>query len=101
MAKPGQALSPDEMREVQAYHNAGISLPDKFDSIVIDNTDHRGVVYRHATADEQRAAEDAAKASADATAESERLMAKVRAEAAKRSTPGVPPMPAAPEKPSA
>jgi hypothetical protein len=58
----------DEVREYQAYHNAGISQPDKFANVVIENTDHRGVVYRHATADEQKAAEDAAKASADATA---------------------------------
>jgi hypothetical protein len=96
MAKAGQALSRDEVLEVQAYHNAGVSLPDKFNSIVIDNTDHRGAIYRHATADEQKAADDAAKASAEAAAESERMTAKIRAEAAKRAVSDVPAMPAEP-----
>lgn len=98
MAKPGQTLSPEEVREYQAYGNAGLSLPSKFDGIVVENTDVRGAVYRYATADEQKAADDAARASANATAEHERMMAKVRAEAAKRSAPDAPPPPVEPPK---
>jgi hypothetical protein len=93
MAKPGQVLSSQEVREYQGYHNAGVSQPDKFANVVIESTDPRGQVYRHATAEDLKAAEDAAKAQTDAVAEQERLTAKIRADAAKRSVPEVPPMP--------
>lgn len=94
MAKAGQVLSEADVREYQSYHNAGVALPDKFGSVVVDATDPRGIVYRHATADEVKAAEDAAKASADAVADQERMNVRIRAEAAKRAAPDVPPMPA-------
>lgn len=93
MAKAGQVLSSQEIREYQGYHNAGVSQPDKFANVVIEGTDPRGQVYRHATAEELKAAEDAAKAQTDAVAEQERVTAKIRADAARRSAPDVPPMP--------
>lgn len=98
MARAGQVLTPEEVREYQAYGNAGVTVPDKFSNVVTENVDHRGVIYRHATDEEVRAAQESAK-TADETGQAHtKLTEKVRAEAAKRGAViDIPPLPS--EKP--
>lgn len=92
MASDGKRLSDDEVRELSAYHAAGIPLPDKYAGVVQDSSQPRGVVYRYATAAEIKDAESGAKAAAIAAEEDAALMERVRAEAAKRGA-YVPPAP--------
>ena len=101
MAKAGAALTDAEAAEYQAYSNAGLTQPEKFAGVVVDATKPTGTVYRWQTAEEAKAAEAGAKAAEEAVTEDERLMARVRGEAAKRGGGTVvaadappPPMPA-------
>lgn len=93
----GQVLSEAEAREYLAYVNAGIVAPDRFEGVVIDATGPRGIVYRYQTAEEAKAAAEETKAATEATAEHERLRARVRGDAAKRgvTTADLPPLPPA------
>lgn len=97
MAKAGAVLSDAEAAEYQAYNAAGLTQPDKFAGVVVEATAPTGIVYRYQSAEEAKAADAAIKASADAAAENDRLMERVRAEAAKRGVVAAdvppPPMP--------
>lgn len=98
----GQVLSAEDVREYQAYGNAGLTLPDKFDGVVVDHTNITGPVYRYRTNAEDKAAADAEKATAEAAADAEKLDQRIRAEAAKRGVTVPPPAaPPAPPTPSA
>lgn len=88
--RAGQVLSPEEVAEYREYNRLSISLPDKFDGVVMDNTMPTGAIYRYPTADETKANEDAAKAAAESAKQAEALTAKVRAEAAKRDAEPLP-----------
>lgn len=93
-SQTGRVLSAAESLEFERYGNLGLTLPDKFARVVTDATDVRGRIYRFPDADEQKAADEAAKAAADAAAADARLTEKVKAEVAKRATEVVvPPKP--------
>lgn len=84
MAKDGQFLSEDEVKEYLAYVDQGLAPPDKFNDVVFDGTMINRAGYRWKTADERKAGEAAAEDAAAASREVERLQAKAREEAAKR-----------------
>lgn len=99
--QPGQQLSEEEVREYAAYHNNQITLPPKFDGVVIENTTAGGPVYRWQTNAEAKAAKDAASDAIKATESDAAMNERVRAEAAKRGVevPPIPEQPAAPAAP--
>lgn len=99
MAQAGRVLSDEEVREIRAYGNAGLTLPEKYADVVTDHTDIRGMVYRRRTDEEQKAVDAGVKAHADAVKADAELDAKVRAEAAKRAQQVV--IPSRPEATSA
>ncbi len=95
-SKAGQRLNADEVAEYTAYLDRSAAPPAKYDGVVFDNASGGEMHYRFATAEEERAATDAAKAAEAARADAEKLAAKVDAEIAKRQGADIavaPPMP--------
>lgn len=88
--KAGQRLNAEEVREVEAYREAGIALPEKYDRIVFDNASGVDAFYRYQTAEEEKTGQARTKAAADEVAARETLMAKVRGGAAAPNDQAVP-----------
>lgn len=95
--KAGQRLTQDEVAEVYAYDAKGVARPAKYDGVVFDSASGGGAFYRYATAEEDKAAAESAKAAQAAREADDKLAAKVDAEIAKRAAADggavVPPMP--------
>lgn len=73
--KEGQWLTQDEVLEIEVAAEKGLPRPEKFDSVVFDNTrgGNVGGGYRYATVGELKAAKETA--DADASAADKRVKA--------------------------
>lgn len=93
MRDDGAHLNDDEIAELHAYRRMGVTPPERYAGVVMENTRATGIVWRWPTKAEIADADARLAAQVEALAAETALHAKIDAEIAKRAAPPPPPAP--------